>query len=134
MNSRQLGSRGFRGWYGLGQDDREELLKSVPRKKGVYAMKYQTQFGRFRGKSDLLYIGSSVEKKRGLRGRIASYFHPGKTQKTSQRIHDLLQDTPGVNISFLAAPKVKDPRKREKELRKEYQNEHGELPPWNRNA
>ena len=134
MNSKSLRGDGFGPWYEFSIPNEDKLLRSVPREKGVYVIKYKRSFGRFLGKSDIMYFGSSEEKKRGLRGRIRSFFHPGKTQETSQRINEWMKATNGLAISFITRCGRKKPRELETELRAEYAKKHGEFPPWNRRA
>ena len=114
MNSKGLKSYGFGKWHEFSKKNGAKLLESLPRQKSVYAIKYETAFGRFKGKSDLMYFGSSADKIRGLRGRIRSYFKPGKTQKTSRRINKLLKKMTGLKISFVTVSNAKNPRKLEK--------------------
>ena len=134
MNSKSLRSHGFRSWYEFSIRNEDRLLRSVPREKGVYVIKYERQFERFKGKSDIMYFGSSEDKKHGLRRRIRFFFHPGKTQTTSKRINEWMNTINGFEISFITRCKRKKPRTLETHLIAEYGKKHGEFPPWNRRA
>ena len=78
-------------------------------------------------------FGSSVGEG-GLRKRIRFYFHPGRGQKKNQRINEWLKETCGLRISFVTIPDDQKARDLERELRAEYEKEHREFPPWDRNA
>ena len=141
-NSEDLEMWGFSEWHRLSFDNEEKLLKKLPLKTGIYAIKSDKPFGGFIENSDIVYIGSSREKKRGIRGRISQYFHPGPTQKTAKRINEKIIEYPNeFKISFLVK-KVKKAKKVKKsnqvlsfenKLLTEYEEDHGELPPFNRN-
>ena len=132
MLSKDLKKQGFTEWHVFSLEKETELLDSLPKKKGVYVIKYERAFGRFKGKSDIMGFGSSIGKKGGLRRRIRFYFHPGERQRKNTRICHWLGKTRGLYISWVT--KVSDKRitDLEHKLRKDYEKEHGELPPWDR--
>ena len=134
MNSKDVRRYGFDKWHEFSIRNEHRLLRSVPQEKGVYVIKYERHFGRFRGKSDIMYFGSSEDKKHGLRRRIRFFFHPGKTQTTSKRINEWMNTSNGFELSFITRCKRKKPRALEAGLRTKYEEEHGEFPPWNRRA
>ena len=78
-------------------------------------------------------FGSSVGKD-GLRKRIRFYFHPGTPRKKSQRINEWLKKACGLRISFVTVTDDQKARNLERELRAQYEKEHWEFPPWDRNA
>lgn len=131
MISGSLKKYGFRNWYKFTIDKEKDILNILPYDKGVYVIKNKIIFGRFRGKSGILYIGSSID---ALNSRIRFYFKPGPSQETSKRINELMKKTKGLKISFIVSTNDKEIRKLEKELRRNYEIDHGELPPWNRSA
>lgn len=134
MNSKDVRRDGFGPWYEFSIRNERGLLDLIPQKTGVYVIRYKSYFGRFRGKSDIMYFGSSEDKKHGLRRRIRFFFHPGKTQTTSKRINEWMNTINGFELSFITRCKRKKPRALETDLRTKYEEEHGEFPPWNRRA
>ena len=134
MNSKDVRRYGFDKWHEFSIRNEHRLLRSVPQEKGVYVIKYEHHFGRFKGKSDIMYFGSSQDEKGGLRRRIRFFFHPGKTQKTSKRIHEWMKRINRFEISFITRCGGKKPRKLETHLLAEYEKRHREFPPWNRRA
>ena len=127
MNSAELESYGFINWYLMSG----QLLSSVPAHPGVYVMKVNQSFGRYKGNSDILYIGRTTCVKSGLRGRIRQYFHPGVTQITNIRINKLLVSKVEIYISFIV---YELPKELEKKLLEQYYIDHIDLPPQNRQA
>ncbi len=88
-----------------------------------------------------MYFGSTINENGGLRTRIGFYFHPGKTQGTSIRIHNKLKKYRNSPLNFQISwipikGKNKDSNIKniEKELLNKYEEEHGELPSWNRSG
>jgi hypothetical protein len=126
MDSTQLRSfrRGFSDWHPF--DKRS--IKSAPQQIGVYIIrKAEGQcFGRLRGESDILYIGST-KSEGGLKKRLQHYFHPGPTQWTNRRINELANK---YRMEVAWCP-CSEPRNLEHELLKRYLKEHDELPPFN---
>ncbi len=121
------------------------LLESLPKEKGVYAIKFKKNFCRFKGKSDIMYFGSTTNENGGLRTRIRFYFHPQKGQETNIRMHEKLEHyqhhPSNFQISwFRMKGKKKNGKKdgnikdKEKKLLNEYEEKHLELPPWNRSG
>lgn len=81
-------------------------------------------FGRLRGDSDVLYIGSSESS---LKQRLRFYLHPGPTQITNIRINAML-DLYNVEVTWMTTDQ---PQIKESELLQEYFYDHDELPPFN---
>ena len=130
MNSKGLSKYGLINWLSFDLDKFEHFREQLPKKCGVYVFRYYCSFRRLRGKSDILYIGSSIGEM-GLRVRFRSYAKPGVTQETSKRINRLLKRYPKTQIAFVTKGK-KDWRKFESSLLEIYASDHDELPPWNR--
>ena len=103
----------------------DEGLESVPRRKGVYIFRNQQgSFGRLKGESDILYIGSTTNT---LRQRMYQYLHPGPTQKTNIRINHMLSKY-NVEVNWILND---TPRILESQLLQSYFSQHDELPPFN---
>jgi excinuclease UvrABC nuclease subunit len=131
MNSKDLARLGFSDWRGFSLSEEKRLLSSLPKKMGVYVIRDSSQFGRYHGKSDIVYIGSSTSSD-GLRRRIRFYFHPGLTQHTSKRIREMLNQIQTLKIAWVQSAVPGQARALEKNLLGEYVNDHFELPPFNR--
>jgi len=101
-------------------------LAGVPEDQGVYVFRLKggKVFGRLRGESDILYIGST---KKGLRSRIYQYLHPGPTQWTNIRVGKL-REKYQIELSW---SKDRNPKAAEHNLLVRYFRDHDELPPLN---
>ena len=126
MDSRQVSRtcKGISGWYPLNKDS----LKHAPISHGIYVFRIAQGkcFGRFKGESDILYIGSA-EGSRGLKGRLPQYFSPGRTQWTNTRILAMTKKYP-MEVAWCPSA---EPRNLELELLRRYFEDHDELPPFN---
>ena len=131
MDSNSLGQKGFERWQDFSLKAEATLTTGLPASNGVYVIKNDTSFGRFVGESDIIYIGSA-NNENGLRGKILQYFKPGPTQSTNKRINGILHLRPGLKISYVLKPSTDDANALESSLLKEYDRQHGELPPANR--
>ena len=132
MTSKDLQKDGFIEWHLLAIGAESELLRLIPESDGAYVIRAYEPFGRYRGQSDIVYIGSSSGSRSGLKGRLTFYFRPGPTQYTSKRIKALLDRQTQLEISFKVCPGVVA-RSLEKDILGRYVNDHWELPPYNRN-
>jgi len=131
MNSQDLAKHGFTRWAAFNLAEEGALLATLPSRPGVYALRWSRVFGRFRGESDIVYIGSAINA-RGLRKRIRHYFRPGKTQRTSQRIRQLLGLLNDLEFSWVERSDPVEARSLERKLLAEYADDHIELPPLDR--
>ena len=129
MNSDDLDSQGVNGWLDFRQEARDDFLASVPEEPGVYAIRRPHRFGRYEGESDIVYIGSAEGS---LRRRFRSYFRPGSSQATSQRINTEMRGKSDLQLGFFALDPAEDVRTKERELLVAYKRDHRELPPLNR--
>ncbi len=126
MDFTSLQKYGFKEWYRL--TDIIKGIVEVPITPATYALRLDHKFGRLRGSSDLLYIGSTSN----LHFRIIENYLGGRGDKTTKRIRDYL-----FNKGYLEATEVswiitQNYEKIESKLLAEYEKEHHELPPWNR--
>lgn len=129
MDSSSIVRYGFNQWHSFSLGNRHLLLRLAGNSLGAYVIRHKGgQFGRLRGNSDILYIGKSTGQN-GMRARINSYFNPGPTQWTNQRIHSFLQREVPMEISFVI---TENPRQLESQLLQQYVKDHDELPPFNR--
>jgi len=115
---------GFTKWFPFDK----QSLEHVPQQIGIYAIRKAGGqcFGRLRGESDILYIGSA-ESEGGLKQRLQHYFHPGPTQWTNRRINEFAKKY-RMEVAWYPSD---EPRNLEHELLKQYLKEHDELPPFN---
>ena len=131
MDSTQLSrfERHFSKWHPLD----EQGLENAPQQPGVYVIRRAQgrRFGRLRGESDILYIGSCRAKK-GLRQRLQQYSYPGPTQWTNLRVKELSEKFKmEVAWCVINAPNLEEPRNFECDLLANYLKDHDELPPLN---
>ena len=122
VNSIELSEMGFSVWYPLNKPS----LEKVPNEIGIYVFRKvgAKVFGRLKGDSDILYIGST---EKGLRNRIRQYLSPGQTQWTNKRVNNYANRNP-IEFSFLVNF---EPKTLEYKLLIKYMSEHEELPPLN---
>ena len=131
MTSHDLRRLGFDRWLPFTAEAKSHLLNNIPDRDGVYIIRSSQPFGRYRGQSDIVYVGSSANATRGLKGRISSFFRPGPSQYTSKRVKALLDLAEKLEMSFKICTSV-EARNLEKDIIRQYVVEHQELPPSNR--
>jgi len=124
MNSEQLKQKGFFSWFPF----TDHGVGKAPKQSGVYALRKArgALFGRLRGESDILYIGST-EARGGLKQRLRQYLHPGPTQWTNLRIYQLAKKHE-IEVGWYSC---NEPGNVEHQLLQQYLQEHDELPPLN---
>ncbi len=99
---------------------------------GVYIILLGGSEPRLRGNSDIAYIGKATNLK-GLRGRVRQYFHPGPTQRTNKAMNQrLCGDACVLRIGFISADSAASARRLESDLLIQFEREHQQLPPYNR--
>ena len=131
MDGNSLSRKGFERWQDFSLKAEATLSSGLPTSKGVYGIKNDTSFGRFVGESDIIFIGSAGGEN-GLRGRILQYFNPEPIQITNKRINGILHLRPELKIAYVLKASADDAIALESSLLKEYDRQHGELPPANR--
>jgi len=129
MDSKQLSFmlEGLSEWHPFNED----TVKNAPKQKGIYVLRMANgrYICRLRGKSDILYIGST-ESKSGLRGRLRGYLHPGPSQLTNRRIHEFSKKYE-MEIAWYPYQEADNMELR---LLQQYLEDHDELPPLNRTS
>jgi hypothetical protein len=120
----------------------DKCIDQSPQKPGVYFFrKYEgKQIGRLWGRSDILYIGSTIAKG-GIKKRLRRYLHPEKGYETTNRRINLFLSITVVEVAWctLTLSTVKSgsqtdyfaPDTLEYQLLDLYNLQHGELPPLN---
>ena len=106
----------------------QSLTVPVPQYPGIYEVRTDFQFGRLRGRSSIVYIGSATSslKKRLLDQRI------GKPDKYLSRAEKWLrQGGHTLEFHYETAADGTIARRLEAERLKAYEEEHWELPPGN---
>jgi len=97
-------------------------------------------FGRLRGRSDILYIGSGIGEKRGhLRGRIKDYID--ESQQGRMRFSDgdrsvikvavYYKDHPAITLGWKLRASECEALALETEWLRDYVRDHHETPPFN---
>jgi len=136
MISTDLVRFGFEGIFlPFNKQNEENLLRVLPKKPGAYAIRKKTMFNRLRGETDIVYFGSAIAE-RGIHERIRQYYHPGLTQFTAKRINTILDQLPDLELTFVDCSTKSNPknsaRQIERELLRLFEQDHLELPPFNR--
>jgi hypothetical protein len=126
MDSRAVSQicKGISKWHPFNK----ETVKDAPVQHGIYIFRIaqSKRFGRLKGESDILYIGST-KCNRGLRGRLEQYFTPAHSQLTNIRIHAMAKkyDMEVAWYPYTEAGNL------EHQLLRRYIGDHDELPPLN---
>ena len=126
MDSYTLYKYGFKNWYKLTDIRLGEI--TPPSEPGTYVLRLNRSFGRLRGQSDILYIGSTSN----IYHRIIENYLEGRGGKTTQRIRYYIFDREYLELIEISWVTTDNPKQLEEELLKKYEEEHHELPPWNR--
>lgn len=133
MKSSDLKDRGFGAWCTFVLEVEHQLLGDLPTATGVYSMRFPTEQARLRGTSDIAYIGKATNQK-GLRGRVRQYFHPGWRQSTNLAMKARLVEGMLLEFAYTVTAGVGDAVSLESELLLAFEGEHGERPPFNKQA
>ena len=106
-----------------------EILQEAPKEVGLYVFRTKdgTRFGRLRGESDIIYIGSA-KGQGGIRRRLYSHLHPGPTQATNKRSR-WLQDKVQMEVAWECGETAASKEGLALGL---YRQDHWEFPPLNR--
>ena len=131
MDSCDLTQFGFIAWQAIDATNEKALLVTLPEKFGVYVIRRVQPIGRFQGESDIAYIGKATNAG-GLRRRIYQYFHPGPTQTTNQRILAMIAHSNAFQLSNVICETAEEATALEHRLLSQYDSDHLELPPLNR--
>lgn len=132
MDRVALEALGFKAWLQFSLIAEREVLKLLPQAPGVYAILLPENRPRLLGDSNIGYIGSAANQN-GLRGRIRQYFHPGPTQSTNIAMKKRLSEPDcAFRIGFVMTAASADAKRLESDLLIQFESEHGELPPYNR--
>ena len=109
----------------------DETQRKAPFEIGVYSFRLEggRKFGRLRGESDIVYIGSASGRG-GIRQRLYFHLHPGPSQLTNLRSKQL-QGRVHLQVACVPEP---NPVKFETKILDQYLEDHWELPPLNRSA
>ena len=130
MNGEDLARIGFCPRLRLALSNRQQLMRSLPRSSGVYAILLGAPLHRARGKSDILYIGRGAGAD-GLRARVSQHLSPGPTQSTNKRILARVLRGEECHVSWIEADTPGDAVRLRRALLLRYAEEHGEGPPEN---
>jgi len=115
----------------------QEFEPRVDGINGVYAFSLEGDFGRLRGKSNILYIGKVHQnpernKRPGIWHRLMNYRQ--NNAGASKRLKDIESSFNGKSSIGYAYEICENPRETEKLLLESYYEKHLEFPPLNRNA
>jgi hypothetical protein len=110
-------------------------VQNAPRSSGVYAFRMAAHqvVGRFKGQSDIVYIGATVAVKGSLRKRLAQHLVARVDgMGLGARLKCALQEIGRMEIGWIMCPDNHAARWLESELLSKYSADHLELPPLNR--
>ena len=133
MRSTDLLARGFGSWQPFAMETERELLDRLPTTFGVYSMRFTQLEPRRLGESDIACIGRAVNQNR-LRGRVRQYFHPGWLQSTNLEMKARLLQRMVLQLAWVVTPDRAKAIDLESELLLAFEGEHGERPPYNKQA
>lgn len=132
MDSTVLKAQGFSQLHVLSRLAERQLLDALPTSPGVYLILLPQPEPRRIGASDIGYIGRAINQN-GLRGRVRQYFHPGPTQSTNILIRRRLCALGcALRLGFEVTDTLAKARRLESDLLLQFEKDHGELPPYNR--
>lgn len=132
MDSASLQDRGIGAWVAFACTTELEVLAALPPSPGVYVILLGAPEQRRRGASDIAYIGKATNQN-GLRGRVLQYFHPGPTQSTNIAMNQrLFAAGCALRVGFIVGDSVSVATRLESDLLLKFEDEHLELPPYNR--
>lgn len=132
MDADSLSARGFIGWELFSVATEHNILGGLPIASGVYAIVLSANKVCRRGSSDIGYISRAINQG-GLRGRIRQYFHPGPTQTTNIIMKERLSDsTLSLRLGYIITAAKAEAKRLESDLLLEFETQHGQLPPYNR--
>jgi len=132
MDSISLTDQGILTWSRFSIAAEPQLLMSLPTAFGVYVILLAGSAQRRRGSSDIGYIGRAANQN-GIRGRVRQYFHPGSTQSTNIAMRQRLSASDcALRLRFVTTVNVAAAKRLESDLLIQFETEHGELPPFNR--
>jgi hypothetical protein len=102
---------------------------------GVYAFRLKTEFGRLRGKSNILYIGqcnqnANINSRPGIWHRLQNYRQ--NNDGASRRLKEVEKSFGGSSSIEYSYVICDNPRKVEEALLADYYAKHLEFPPLNR--
>jgi hypothetical protein len=119
------GSRSWSPWYRF---DDEQAKAAVPHRPGVYEVRTDFEFGRLKGSSRVVTIGSAVPS---LRTRLCKqrFHNPARYLNRAEKW--LVQEGHTLEFRYFAAITGEEARRFEAVRLIEYEYEHGELPPGN---
>jgi hypothetical protein len=113
----------------------ERAARSAPSAPGVYVFRMAggRLARRLKGKSDIVYIGSTVATNGSLRKRLAQHLPPRQDPTgIAARILRVEQEVGSLEIAWATCPDNYKSQALESELLDKYCADHIELPPLNR--
>lgn len=124
-------------WHPFNMGVKKELMESVPHLPGVYVIRSKQHFSRLMGETDIAYIGRATvgkgnSRRKGLNRRINGYLHTTEHRRTSYRVMTWVEKLGDFEIAFIICNNNNEAIDMEISLLKDFEKEHAELPPFNR--
>ena len=136
MNSKDLAGKGFVGWPLITSRNVPEVMSMLPKEPGIYVFRTLEAKHAIRGKSDIAYIGKGT-RVGGIQARVREHFHQPAlptTKTPSGRIDQWINEWGyDVEIGWLVCKTKAEAGVAEQGLVQEFEADHHNLPPINRN-
>lgn len=140
MNSKSLKELEQVIWHPFKRSAEEKLMNVAPHLPGIYIIRCTRTLERLLGNTDIVYIGCATygegkNKRKGLNRRIYEYLHTTKQRQkrnTCFRIMKWIEKLDEFEIAFIPYDDDFEVTQRELFLLHMFENEHAELPPFNR--
>jgi len=111
-------------WYPM---DPSSSNIAVPDSSGIYEIRTDYEFGRLRGNSTLIYIGSAASLRRRFQGQ--RFVDPERYLSRTEKL--LLKGGHVVDFRYATTSDIATARRLEAERLSDYEQKHWELPPGN---
>lgn len=105
-------------------------LDKSPGTPGIYVFRLPACFGRLRGESDIIRIGTTEKGKRTIRDRLKEHYRSRKDQWSVLGM--ICREHPDIQVAWKECASHMDGRIRESDLLVRYWQDHLEFPPANR--
>lgn len=122
-------------WYPFSLENSAEIRKIAPHQPGIYIIRFQKQFRRFFGKTDIAYIGRAKlgkSRRKGLNRRMCEYFDLTPHRSTCYRVMTWIEKIGHFEIAFFPFSTDTEAINKETLFLQQFEKEHAELPPFNR--
>src|SRR5260370_32446501 len=108
-------------------------FQGAPRKPGIYVFRLNQAINRLKGKSDIVYIGSTVKGRRTIQDRLKDHLGVRKVERnTAYYLERVQREVNTLEVSWKALETHDEAMDEERVLLVKYMADHIEFPPLNR--